>query len=134
MSFQDQSAPLSNVFESFGWTIAVYVVSFGSIIGLFSCLIASIFPLPRIMYAMAEDGLLFSIFAKVHNKFKTPTWGILIAGVLTGIIAAIFDLEQMVNMISIGTVRELFMFHNKTSDRMIFSSWLTPSLRFAFFY
>lgn len=72
--------------------------------GLFSCLIASLFPLPRILYAMAEDGLLFSIFAKIHPRFKTPAWGILVAGFVTAVLAAIFDVDQMVNMISIGTV------------------------------
>jgi solute carrier family 7 (cationic amino acid transporter), member 3 len=56
------------------------------------------------MYAMAEDGLLFDIFARVHERFKTPTWGIIIAGLLTGILSAIFDVNQLVNMISIGTV------------------------------
>lgn len=67
-----------------------------------------IFPLPRILYAMGEDGLLFSVFAKVHPRFKTPTWGILIAGFLTGILSAIFEVDQLVNMISIGTVSNFF--------------------------
>lgn len=95
---------MPRVFESFGWTVAVYIVSFGSICGLFSCLIGGIFPLPRILFAMADDGLLFSVFAKVHPKFQTPMWGILIAGFLTACLAAIFDVDQLVNMISIGTV------------------------------
>lgn len=90
--------------------MAVYVVSIGSIVGLFSCLIGTIFPLPRILYAMAEDGLLFSVFAKVHPKFKTPTWGILIAGLVTAVLSAIFDVKQLVNMISIGTVRKIISY------------------------
>lgn len=75
--------------------------------GLLSCLIASIFPLPRILYAMAEDGLIFSFFGNVHPRFKTPTVGILVSGFVTAIIAAIFDVDQMVDMISIGTVRNI---------------------------
>lgn len=54
---------------------------------------------------MAEDGLLFSIFGKVHPKFKTPTWGILIAGLMTAVLAGVFEVNQLVNMISIGTVK-----------------------------
>lgn len=61
--------------------------------------------LPRIIYAMAEDGLLFDVFARVHERFKTPTLGVLIAGFLTGTLSAIFDVDQLVNMISIGTVK-----------------------------
>lgn len=55
---------------------------------------------------MGEDGLLFEVFARVHPRFKTPTWGILIAGFLTGTLSAVFDVNQLVNMISIGTVSE----------------------------
>lgn len=55
--------------------------------------------------AMSSDGLLFEVFSNVHPKFKTPTWGILISGFLAGILSAIFDVNQLVNMISIGTVR-----------------------------
>lgn len=53
---------------------------------------------------MAEDGLLFKVFARVNPRFKTPTLGVLIAGFLTGILSAVFDVNQLVNMISIGTV------------------------------
>lgn len=124
LKFQDNDAPLPHVFRAFGWTVAVYAVTFGSIVGLIACLIGAIFrkhclhnqvekmtekffsALPRIVYAMAEDGLLFEVFAKVHPKFKTPCYGILIAGFLTATLSAVFDVNQLVNMISIGTVSE----------------------------
>lgn len=119
---------MTNVFADFGWSVTVYIVSFGSIFGLFSCLMGAMFrkfqkknsnnivkilqffgfhslpALPRVLLAMSSDGLLFSVFSNVHPTFKTPTWGILISGVLTGALSAIFDVNQLVNMISIGTV------------------------------
>lgn len=47
-------------------------------------LLGAMFPLPRIIYAMASDGLLFKSLAKVHPKFQTPFAGTLLAGAVTG--------------------------------------------------
>jgi amino acid transporter len=57
-----------------------------------------------VIYAIASDGLLFEIFSKVHPRFKTPFWGTLIAGLLTGILATFFNLSQLISMMSIGTL------------------------------
>jgi len=43
------------------------------------------FPLPRIIYAMAMDGLIFRFLGQVHHYFRTPLYGTLIAGLLTGL-------------------------------------------------
>lgn len=101
---QNENAPLPHVFKEFGWTVAEYIVSYGAIFGLAASLMGAMFPLPRVIYAMAKDGLLFEIMGKVHPKFNTPMAGTLIAGTLTGLLAAIFDLNQLVNMMSIGTL------------------------------
>lgn len=42
------------------------------------------FPMPRIVYTMASDGLLFQIFAKVMPKLKTPWVASLITGIFAG--------------------------------------------------
>jgi cationic amino acid transporter 2 len=60
--------------------------------------------LPRIIYAMASDSLIFRFLGRVSSRFKTPVVGTLLAGLLTGLMAALFDLKQLVNMMSIGTL------------------------------
>lgn len=42
------------------------------------------FPLPRIIYAMASDGLIFKFLGTVHQTFSTPVIGTITAGILTG--------------------------------------------------
>jgi len=40
--------------------------------------------MPRILMAMAEDGLMFSMFSIIHPKFKTPLLATLLSGLLAG--------------------------------------------------
>ena len=101
---QDAEAPLPHVFEQIGWTVAKWIVSIGAMFGLCASLMGSMFPLPRVIYAMAHDGLLFEIVGRISPRFRTPMVGTLLAGFLTGGLAAIFNLDQLVSMLSIGTL------------------------------
>lgn len=101
---QDKNAPLPFVFDYYGWTVAKYVVTIGAIFGLCASLMGAMFPLPRIVYAMSNDGLIFEWMGRIHPRFKTPMLGTLFIGTLTGLLAAFFNLSQLVNMMSIGTL------------------------------
>lgn len=67
-------------------------------------LLCNLFSLPRIVYAMAEDGLFFSIFARVNPLTKVPVNAILVFGILMAAMALMFDLEALVQFLSIGTL------------------------------
>lgn len=62
------------------------------------------FPMPRIVYSMASDGLIFKFLAKLMPKFKTPFVASIVTGVISGVLATIFDLNELVDMLSIGTL------------------------------
>lgn len=101
---QDVNAPLPFVFNEIGWNFAKWTVAIGGIIGLVASLFGAMFPQPRIIYAMAQDGLIFKALGDVSPKFKTPVFGTMCAALLTGTMAGLFDLKALVNMLSIGTL------------------------------
>lgn len=67
-------------------------------------LLSNLFSLPRIVYAMAADGLFFQMFAQVHPRTQVPVVGILVFGVLMALLALLLDLEALVQFLSIGTL------------------------------
>lgn len=62
------------------------------------------FPLPRVLYAISSDGLIFRSLSKVSQRFKTPLLATILSGLFAAFMAMIFDLDQLVNMMSIGTL------------------------------
>ncbi|XP_073485438.1 cationic amino acid transporter 4 [Aquarana catesbeiana] len=95
---------LSDAFYRRGYSWAGFIVAAGSICAMNTVLLSNLFSLPRIVYAMAEDGLFFQFFAKVNPTTKVPVIGIVVFGILMALLALIFDLEALVQFLSIGTL------------------------------
>lgn len=104
MLFQDPDAPFPHVYGAIGWMEVKWIVSIGAVFALCTSLLGAMFPLPRILYAMAEDGVLYKILHRVHPWTKTPLISTILSGLLAAIMALIFNLHQLVDMMSIGTL------------------------------
>ena len=58
----------------------------------------------RIFYAMSRDGFLWKFFAGVHPRFKTPHRGTIITGIVAALLAAVFPINLLGQLVSIGTL------------------------------
>lgn len=100
----DNPAPLPYVFDRVGWPFARWVITIGALTGLSTSLLGAMFPLPRVLYAMATDGLIFRCLANVHPYTKTPLLATIVSGLLSGLMAALFNIDELADMMSIGTL------------------------------
>ncbi|KRF84998.1 uncharacterized protein Dvir_GJ13852, isoform C [Drosophila virilis] len=101
---QDINAPLPYAFEYVGWPVAMWIVTIGGLVGLLASLFGALFPLPRVMYSMAQDGLLFRFLGRISPRFQVPVTGSIVAALFTALFAGLFDLAQLVSLLSIGTL------------------------------
>ncbi|XP_022106103.1 cationic amino acid transporter 2-like isoform X2 [Acanthaster planci] len=100
----DEKAPLPEAFERIGWTVAKYVVTVGGIVGLFTSLVGCIFTLPRYIYSMASDGLLFGCLATVNKRFNMPVNACIFCGAVAGIMGMLLDIGSLVSIVAVGTL------------------------------
>jgi APA family basic amino acid/polyamine antiporter len=86
----------------YGWF--KMAVKIGAIAGLTSVILVLMYGQTRVFYAMARDGLIPNIFSSVHKSWKTPWVNTLIVGVLVSIAAAVFDINVLGDLTSVGTL------------------------------
>lgn len=98
------AAALSDAFGALDIHWAKYAISIGALCGMTTTLMGSLYALPRCLYAMASDGLLFSFFGAVTDRAQIPTINIIMSGLSSAILALLFDLEKLVEFMSIGTL------------------------------
>jgi APA family basic amino acid/polyamine antiporter len=79
-------------------------VNIGALVGLASVTFVSLYGQSRVFYSMARDGFLPKGFASVHPRFKTPHVGTIITGAFAFLLAAIFPLDVLADLVSIGTL------------------------------
>ncbi|XP_019866584.1 high affinity cationic amino acid transporter 1-like [Aethina tumida] len=101
---QDKDAPFPYVFDNVGWHTIKWIVTSGAVFALCTSMLGAMFPLPRVIYAMAKDGVIFKKLAKIHDRTQTPLVATLLSGLFSGAMAALFNLEQLIDMMSIGTL------------------------------
>ncbi|MBB5357911.1 APA family basic amino acid/polyamine antiporter [Rhodanobacter sp. ANJX3] len=81
-----------------------WAVEIGALIGLSSVILVMIIAQPRIFMIMARDGLLPPVFAKIHPKYHTPHINTVITGVGIAALAAVFPLDVLGDLVSMGTL------------------------------
>lgn len=100
----DVPAPMAEVFRYIGQSWAVAAISVGAIAGITSVLLVLLMGQPRIFLAMARDGLLPRVFARVHPKYQTPHVTTIATGLVVALIAGFVPLGTVAEMANIGTL------------------------------
>ncbi|XP_014474610.1 PREDICTED: cationic amino acid transporter 3 isoform X2 [Dinoponera quadriceps] len=121
---QNADAPFPHAFDEIGWPAIKWIVNIGAIFALCTSLLGSMFPLPRVLYAMASDGIIFKILSKVHPKTMTPIYGTMLSGLLiVAICVLVLRYQKEKNSAALSTsnyqltlvdlFKELFNLHNQ---------------------
>ena len=85
-----------------GAAIAGGVFAIAVFISMVGVLNASIMVQPRLEYAIARDGLFFSVFGHLHPRFLTPDYSILIQSFLAVVLFVLGDIENMIGYFTVS--------------------------------
>jgi APA family basic amino acid/polyamine antiporter len=80
------------------------LVNIGAVVGLASVVLVLLLGQSRIFYAMSRDGLIPPIYSRIHPSFRTPWIGTIVTGAIAGLLAGIFPLGILGELVSIGTL------------------------------
>lgn len=105
----DVPSPMAFVLQQSGIHWAAALVATGIITSLTTVILVLFYGQTRILMGMAQDGLLPKYFAEVNEKTQTPVHNTIICGVVMMILAGVFPLGALVQLVNIGTLTAFVM-------------------------
>lgn len=96
--------PLARALRAAGLERTATLMSLGAVVAMTAVLLVFQLGQPRILFAMARDGLLPPAFARVHRRFRTPAFGTVLTGVFVGVSPTLLTQDQALELTSIGTL------------------------------
>lgn len=101
----DVNAPVSAAFGKVGMPQVQFLVSLGALTGITSVLLVTMLSQPRVLLAMARDGLLpTSFFGAIHDRFRTPWKSTILTGLVVGLLGSLLPLDILAELVNIGTL------------------------------
>lgn len=101
----DKDAPVAVAFGQIGLGWAKFLISIGALTGITSVLLVLMLSQPRVLLAMARDGLLpESFFGAVHPRFRTPWKSTILTGLFVATLAGLLPLDVLAELVNIGTL------------------------------
>ncbi len=98
-------APIARAFMDRGLTSASHIITLGALAGLTSVMLVMLLGQTRVLYSMANDGLLpKKFFADVHPRFRTPWKNTILVGLLAAIVGSLTPIDDIGRMVNIGTL------------------------------
>ncbi len=96
--------PLAAAFNKAGLVRWSWIISLGAVVSTTAVLLVFQYGQPRIFYAMARDGLLPPVAARIHPRFRTPHVMTLVTGLVVASWALIGDAGETYDLTNIGTL------------------------------
>ncbi|KZC18407.1 MULTISPECIES: amino acid permease [unclassified Rhodanobacter] len=81
-----------------------WLVEVGALLGLSSVVLVMVIAQPRIFMIMGRDGMLPKVFTRIHPRYRTPHLNTLITGAGISLLAAVFPLDVLGDLVSMGTL------------------------------
>jgi APA family basic amino acid/polyamine antiporter len=98
-------APIARAFLDRGLSGASHIITLGALAGLTSVMLVMLLGQTRVLYSMANDGLLpKKFFAAVHPRFRTPWKNTILVGLLAAIVGSVTPIDDIGKMVNIGTL------------------------------
>ena len=98
-------APVAVAFLDRGLPVAANIITLGALAGLTSVMLVMLLGQTRVLYAMANDGLLpKKFFASIHPKFRTPWKNTILVGLLAAVVGSVTPIDEIAKMVNIGTL------------------------------
>jgi APA family basic amino acid/polyamine antiporter len=98
-------APIARAFLDRGLSTASHIITVGALAGLTSVMLVMLLGQTRVLYAMANDGLLpKKFFADVHPRFRTPWKNTILVGLLAAVVGSLTPIDDIGKMVNIGTL------------------------------
>jgi APA family basic amino acid/polyamine antiporter len=96
--------PLAQALRAAGLGRAANAMALGALVAMTAVLLVFQLGQPRILFAMARDGLLPPRFARVHPRFRTPAYGTVVTGVFVAVMPTLITQDQALELTNIGTL------------------------------
>ncbi len=98
-------APIARAFMDRGLTGASHIITLGALAGLTSVMLVMLLGQTRVLYSMANDGLLpKKFFADIHPKWRTPWKNTILVGILAAVVGSLVPIDDIGKMVNIGTL------------------------------
>jgi APA family basic amino acid/polyamine antiporter len=98
-------APIARAFMDRGLTGASHIITLGALAGLTSVMLVMLLGQTRVLYSMANDGLLpRKFFADIHPKWRTPWKNTILVGLLAAVVGSLVPIDDIGKMVNIGTL------------------------------
>lgn len=96
--------PLAFVFQKLDLKWMSGIIAVSAVVAMASVLLVFQMGQPRIWMSMSRDGLLPKKFAKIHPKYKTPSFSTIVVGFIVAVPALFMNLTIVTDLCSIGTL------------------------------